>query len=275
MLRRSLASIVILVAAFATPAAGQVRPAPPPAGPDEIPAGWDLTDRDAILSRINAAARANTPGASEEIARVLVLGVEPSVAQAGLEALASLGRREGTPAVLRYIVHRRALLRRHAVIAARALGGPEIIRAVEARLSDPDADVRLEAARALATLGDAAGLQTLWRAVERDLALGMRRGGDSLTAVGLATLGARGTAADLERMTGLGGRVPLPILGPGIRAALHRADIAEDAKLRAIRAIAALSTQDARSLLESTADAYRGRPAAWPALARSAAARIQ
>lgn len=279
MLRSILLLSFVSVASVAPPAEAQPRGRPPQRAAatdaDEAPAGWDLNDREALLSRINAAARTASPTAAQEISRALLLGVEPAVAQAGLEALSSLGRREGAPAVQRFLVHRRALLRRHAVIAARSIGGGELVRGVEARLSDPDPDVRVEAARALGAIGDADALATLWRAVERDLALGMQRGVNSLAAAGVAVLGARGTAADLDRLGALSGRVPLTVLGPGLRAALLRADLADDARLRAVRAVAALSTQDARAFLESAADEYHGRPTPWVDAARTAAARIR
>jgi hypothetical protein len=234
-----------------------------------------VTDRDALLAHINSAARSGAPRAADEIARVLLLGVEPAVAQAGLEALATLGRPEGVAAVQRYLVHRRALLRRHAVIAARGIRGEALVRDVEGRLSDVDADVRIEAARCLGVIGDVDAMATLWRAVERDLALGMQRGVNSLTAAGTAVLGARGSAADLDRLGALAGRVPVNVIGPGIRAALLRNDIAAEAKLRAIRAVAALSTQEARTFLLATADDSRGPAAPWVEAARTAAERIR
>lgn len=272
-----LSAFSVLVAAPPLRAQPRGRPVPPaaPLAPDEAPAGWDLNDRDALLARINASARSGSPRAAEEISRVLLLGVEPAVAQAGLEALATLGRREGAEAVGRFLLHRRALLRRHAVIAARSVGGPELLRGVEARLSDPDPDVRVEAARTLGALADADALATLWRAVDRDLALGMQRGVNSLAAAATAVLGARGGVADVDRLASLLGRVPLGVIGPGLRAALLRGDLADDAKLRAVRAVAALSTQEARAFLEAAADDYRGRPAPWTDAARTAAARIR
>lgn len=252
----------------------RTRPAAPAAASDEVPAGWPMHDRDALLARINAAARAQTPRAAEEIAQVLLLGVEPSVAQAGLEALASLGRPEGAEAVRRYLTHRRALLRRHAVIAARGIGGSSLVRGVEARLSDPDPAVRVEAARALGVVGDGDAMSTLWRALERDLALGMQRGAESLAAAALTVLGARAPAPMVERVLGLLGRVPVPILDAGLRAALLRADLDPALKMRIVRDVAQLSTQDARNFLQAAADHGRA-PAPWIDAARRAADRIR
>lgn len=206
---------------------------------------------------------------------MLLLGVEPAVAQAGLEALASLGRPEGAPAVRRYLVHRRALLRRHAVIAARGIGGSALVREVEARLGDADPAVRVEAARALGVIGDADAMNTLWRATERDLSLGMQRGADSLAAAAISVLGARAPASLVERTLGLLGRVPVPILDPGLRAALLRADLAPPLKMQIVREVARLSTQDARTLLEGAADRSQGAPQPWVDAARRAAERIR
>ncbi len=278
-MRRSLCIPLLLAAAAATPAvAAQPRPRPAPrvapADPDEVPPGWAIHDREALLARINATARAQSPRAAEEIARVLTLGVEPAVAQAGLEALASLGRPEGAEAVRRYLTHRRALLRRHAVIAARGIGGNALVRAVEARLTDPDAAVRLEAARALGVIGDGDAMVALWRATERDLALGMQRGADSLTAAALTVLGARAPAPTVERVLGLLGRVPLPVLDAGLRAALLRNDLDAALKMRVVREVAQISTQDARTFLQGAAD-HATAPAPWVDAARRAAERIR
>ncbi|MFO0629558.1 MAG: hypothetical protein U0325_28540 [Polyangiales bacterium] len=95
-MRRPHRFLFVLAAAAATaPVHAQPRPRPAPraaaADLDEVPPGWAIHDRDALLARINATARAQSPRAAEEIARVLTLGVEPAVAQAGLEALVSSG----------------------------------------------------------------------------------------------------------------------------------------------------------------------------------------
>lgn len=242
---------------------------------DAIPDGWAIHDREALLARINTAARAQGARSAGEISQVLLLGVEPAVAQAGLEALASLGRPEGAPAVRRFLAHRRALLRRHAVIAARGIGGTTLVRAVEARLSDPEVSVRLEAVRALGVIGDGDAMTTLWRATERDLALGMQRGAESLTAAALTVLGARAPAALVERVLGLLERVPVPILDAGLRAALLRGDLTPALKLRIVRDVARLSTQDARAFLEGAADHSTGPAQPWVDAARRAAERIR
>ncbi|MFO0629559.1 MAG: hypothetical protein U0325_28545 [Polyangiales bacterium] len=86
-------------------------------------------------------------------------------------------------------------------------------------------------------------------------------------------LGARAPTATVERVLGLLGRVPL-LLDAGLRAALLRNDLDAALKMRIVREVAQVSTQDARAFLQGAAD-HATTPAPMVDAARRAAERIR
>lgn len=240
-----------------------------------VPAWWDVNDSDALLARMQQASTGDPTAAARNISAALLHGVEPQVASFGLHALAALARPEGALAVQRFLAHRRPGLRRHAVAAAVAIGGTELARAVEARVGDPDPDVRGDAAMAVGDMGDRAGLGTLWTALDRELGTSLRPEGTPLIRGCAHSLARLGSADDVERLLGYLRRAPLRSLTEAFEIALGRDNIPESVKQRVVNTVGSLATGEARDFLVRVADAYRGRPAQWADLARASAARIQ
>jgi HEAT repeat protein len=240
-----------------------------------VPAWWDMNDADALLERMQQAAAGNPAAASRNIAAALMHGVEPRVAAFGLHALAALARREGTVAVQHYLEHRRPTLRRHAVAAAVAIGGPELSRAVEARVSDPDPGVRGDAAMALGEMGDRRAIASLWTAMDRDLQGSLDSQGTPLIRGCAHTIARLGDEDAIERLLGYVRRAPFRSLTEAFELALRRNDLPDAVKTRVVSIIGGLATRDARDFLLRAVELARGRTPQWVELARLSAQRIQ
>lgn len=239
-----------------------------------LPAGWELADRDGLIARITRAATDSRNGA-RDISTVLLHGVEPSVAAAGLDALSVLARPEGTEAVLRFMQHRRPSLRRRALVAASRINTPAMVRAIETRLGDPDVSVRTEAARSLADVADHTAVRALWVALDHDLAQSLEPSGSPFFNACSRAIALRGNSEDIARLYGLLRRAPFGGLSDALRAALARNDLAAPVKLSVVRAIADVSTPQAREVLQRIVAEHRGRPLPYIDFARAAAERIQ
>ncbi len=246
-----------------------VHPSPEP------PPEWDLGNSADTLARIARAATGDPRRGALEISSALLAGVEPQVAAAGLDALGVLARPESADAILRFLDHRRASLRRRALIAAARLRTPAMLRAIEQRLGDPDADVRAEAARTLADVADGPAVRALWAAFEHDAGTGLGSEGSSLLQESAHALGARGTVEDMDHLLTFLRRAPFGALARAFDAALRRPDLPDAPKLRIVQALAGLATPQARELLQQIADERRARPTPYVEAARAAVARIQ
>lgn len=241
----------------------------------EPPAGWDLTRSNDVLARIQQAATGDPRSGALDISSALLAGVEPHVAAAGLDTLSVLARPESADAILRFLDHRRVSLRRRALIAAARLHTPAMLRAIDARLGDSDAEVRAEAARALADVADVTSVRALWAAFEHDANSGLGAEGSALLQASALAIGTRGSEQDLDRLLTFLRRVPFGALTPAYAAALRRTDLPNPLKVRVVQAIAGIATPQARELLTHFADEHRGRPTPVIEAARSAISRIQ
>ncbi len=240
-----------------------------------VPAWWDMNDADALLERMQQAAAGNPSAAARNISAALMHGVEPRVAAFGLHALAALARREGAVAVQHYLEHRRPTLRRHAVAAAVAIGGPALSRAVEARVSDPDPGVRGDAAMALGEMGDRAALGSVWTALDRDLQGSLDPQGTALIRGCAHTVARLGDEAAIERLLGYVRRAPFRSLTEAFELALRRNDLPDAVKTRIVSIVGGLATRDARDFLLRAVQLAQGRTPQWVELARVSAQRIQ
>lgn len=268
---------IILVGVVAAPSAFAQQ------GPDGasdasvqgVPAWWNLSDPDALLQRMQQASVGDPVVASRSISAALLHGVEARVAAFGLDALAALARPEGAAAVQRFLEHRRPTLRRHAIAAAVAIGGAALSHAVEARLGDPDPDVRGDAAMALGEMSARDALPTLWTALDRDLDASMHAEGSPLIRGCAHSIARLGGATEVERLITYLRRAPIRSLTEAFDIALHRADVPDATKLRVVNAMGALSTPDARAFLLAFVSGWRARPTAYVEAARVNAGRIQ
>jgi HEAT repeat protein len=234
-----------------------------------------MNDADALLERMQQAAAGNPATAARNISAALMHGVEPRVAAFGLHALAALARREGAVAVQHYLEHRRPILRRHAVAAAVAIGGPELARAVAARVGDPDPAVRGDAALALGEMGDRTVLPRLWAALDRDLLGSLTPQGTPLIRGCAHAIARLGDEEAVVRLLGYVRRAPFRALTEAFELVLHRTDIPDATKTQVVSTIGGLATRDARDFLLRAMELGRGHSPQWVELARQSAQRIQ
>ena len=260
----------------ARPAAGSSSSPLPSAdaAPAELqPAAEPTPDSDTLLQVIQAAAVSGTDGA-RGISDVILRGVTPRVAAAGLDALGVLAQPSGAPAVLRFLEHRRAMLRRHAIAAAQAIHTPDLVRALVARLADSDEEVRVEAAAALAEVGSAADADTLFTAFERDLEATTAPGSGRLLHECAKAIARIGSEHDVQRLLGYLRRAPFRSMADAMRSALTRRDLPEPFRIRIVQSVGDLATREVRDFLNSVIADAHGADSLVTRAARTAADRI-
>jgi HEAT repeat protein len=256
-----------------TTASSAPPPAATPPAPELEPPAEATPDSDTLLQAIQAAAVSGPDGAAA-ISTIILRGVSPRVAAAGLDALGVLAQPIGTHAVLRFLEHRRPLLRRHAIAAAQAIHTPELVTAVSGRLADSDENVRVDAATALAEMGTAANVPALFAAFERDLeATSAPNSGRLLHECGKA-IARVGTEQDVQRLLGFLRRAPFRSMSDAMRAALGRRDLPEPFRIRIVQAVGDLATREVREFLNSVIADAHGSENAVTRAARTAADRI-
>lgn len=240
--------------------------------PDDAPSGGANAEQ--LVQAIQLAAVSGGPDGARSISRLLLQGIPPRAAAAGLDALGVLARPEGATAVLRFLEHRRPSLRRHAIAAAQAIHSPELIAALAARLGDSDEKVRIDAATALAEVGGAREVAHAFAAFERDIdsTAGTQ---EAPFARELARLiGRAGTAEHVTRLLGFLRRAPLSTLSDALALAVRRRDIPDPLKVRIVNDVGNLATGGVRAFLQSIADNPRQCGVAASRAARTAADRI-
>lgn len=233
-----------------------------------------MPNADTLIQVIQVAAVSGTADGARSISTLLLRGLPPRAAAAALDALSILGRPEGAPAVLRFLTHHRASLRRHAVAAAQALHTPELVRALAARLGDPDEHVRLEAANALAEVGDSSVVGILFDAFEHDLQDTANANVGRLAHDCARAIAHAGSPEELQRLLGFLRRAPFNTMSDSMRLALQRTDLPTPFKLRVVAAIGDLATREVKHFLETLAGELPARDASVAAAARAAAERI-
>ncbi len=257
----------------ATPATGAASPAPAAAEEIEPPTAH-VPDSETLLGLIQAAAVGLPAEGARAIGTMLLRGVPPRVAAAGLDALSVLGHADGSAAVIHFLRHRRASLRRHAIAAAQAIHSPELVQALAGLLGDSDEDVRVDAATALGEVGHAAEAAPLFAAFERDLANASGPEGGRLTHESARAIARIGTADDVTRLLTFLRRAAFRSMSDAMRIALGRREIPDPVKLRVVAAVGDLATHEVREFLNSIVTAAHGADSAVVRAARAAAERI-
>ncbi len=231
-------------------------------------------DADTLVQAIQAAAVAGTPEGAQSIARLIVNGVPPRAAAAGLDALGVLSRPEGASAILRFLQHRRVTLRRHAIAAAQAIHTPELLAALAGKLTDGDEHVRIDAATALGEVGSQLEVAATFAAFEHEV--DTPHGADGLRfAHELAKHIARaGNAEQVTQLLTFLRRAPFTTMNEALGIALRRLELPERLRLRIVTDVGNLATAGVRTFLTSVADAPRECGPAVSRAARAAADRI-
>jgi HEAT repeat protein len=272
--------IVSLLAPGAIAQARHPRVAPasseaPSGNPDELqPPPSAVPDADTLIQVIQSAAVAGNAEGARSISELLLRGVPPRAAAAGLDALGVLARPEGAPAVLRFLEHRRPMLRRHAIAAATAIHTPDLVAALVGRLADSDENVRVEAAVAVGEVGNARATPSLFRAFERDLETVSGPDGNRLLHESAKSIARIGSVDDVTRLLGYLRRAPFRSMVDAIRSALGRHDLPEPFKVRIVQRVGDLATREVRDFLTSVVADAHGQESSVARAARTAADRI-
>jgi hypothetical protein len=214
------------------------------------------------------------PTATRTITAILDQGPSPRVAAAGLDALAALARPDASGTVARYLRHRRASLRRHAVLAARAIHTPELIHGLLTLLGDPDESVRGDVADALSEIGNRSTTEALLVAFERDLNDASGPEGGRMTHPCALAVGRFGAPDEVERLLGFLGRAPFDVLTAAMLLAVRRNDLPSTLKVQIVNAFGRMATHDARVFLETVIADAHGQASPMVDAARDAASRI-
>lgn len=230
-------------------------------------------DSDTLLQAIQSAAVSGPDGA-RGIATILLRGVTPRVAAAGLDALGVLAQPETAPTVLRFLEHRRAQLRRHAISAAQAIHTPALVQALAARLSDSDENARVESAAALAEVGSPAIAGALFAAFERDLEETAAPESGRLLHEAAKAIARVGAERDVQRLLGYLRRAPFRSMADAMRAAIQRQELTEPFRVRIVQAVGDLATREVREFLNSIIAEAHGQDSSILRAARVAAERI-
>ncbi len=234
-------------------------------------------DADTLTAAIGQAAASGTAEGAQSISRLLTQGVPPRVAAAGLDALGVLARPEGGATVQRFLSHRRATLRRHAIAAAREIiaaqptNAAALVAGLVGRLSDPDERVRGEAATALGDVGTARETSVAFLVFEREIEQPHGPQGSPVAHDLARWIGRAGTVEQVQLLLGFLRRAPLATMSDALGLAARRRDVPEALKLRIVSEVGNLATQGVRAFLSSIADAPRD---CGPAVSRAARAAL-
>lgn len=206
-------------------------------GFDQSVALLSANDPAQIRSGIEALGLLGSPRAVDPISARIRRGLPADLLDSALDTLTVLGRPEAGPVLFALTSHRRAAVRVkaiEAIIACRPRGAD---RALASALNDSEGRVRAAAALGLGQLGSHGELDSLFLAFDRGV-------GEASTA-----LGQLAQPADVARILGYLGRVPLDLVSPALNEVLARRDLPERSKLDVIAQLQELATGEAKNFL--------------------------
>ncbi|MFT3922062.1 MAG: HEAT repeat domain-containing protein [Myxococcales bacterium] len=159
-------------------------------------------------------------------------GLPPQLAEQAIELLGALNQPVATPVLMELTQHRRWQIRQKAVAALGELRVRSTVSALLFALDDPSPEVRSQAAEALGNVGDPRALAALTTALERGV-------DGALTAIAKV-----GTSKQLDfLLTRAKGDVKAT--EPALWAWLQRSNVPAATKVKIIRGLDALNTEDA------------------------------
>jgi HEAT repeat protein len=233
------ASILVGVAGVA-----DAQPALKPAKVDVASAVKKLKSGDE--SQIRAALddlRIAGPGAAaaaSAVAEVLSKGLTESLAQQAIDTLADLESADGSAVLAQYATHRTLAIRRSAVKALTRTKGAPAAPALRRALSDPDAQVRGNAASGLGTLKVKDAVFDLFVALDHKV-------NEAAASIGLIC-----HAEQCEQLAGKLGKLPFDVVTSGLDAVLFRpsSEVTDDTKIKVIGRLRELGTAEANRFLK-------------------------
>ncbi len=231
---RILALTALLVLVLASPAYAQ-------RGSSEFDAAVALLDSSSpseVQGGLEMLGLGGNPRAVGPISARIRRGLPPDLLGIAVDTLMILGRAEAGPVLFELVDHRRPPIRLRSVQAIVACRPRGVERVLVEALSDTDASVRGAAAEGLGTVGATGAVDALFHAMER-------RVPEAPMAIAQVA-----RAADVDRFLGSLGNVPFDGISPALSEMLHRADLAERAKLAIIHRLSELATSGVRQFFE-------------------------
>jgi HEAT repeat protein len=255
---RALAAALVVSAICAAPgeAHAQRKRAAPAAPAFDVKAlEQDLRSGDAAralaalaAARDAGAAAAGAAGAIEELLR---RGATAPIMKSAIEALGALGQTTSSATIRPYVRHRAAELRREAARALATTKGPEAIAALREGLRSGDGMVRGLSAAGLGGLGAVEALPDLFTALDRDVT------------EAAASIGQLCDPAACRKLVERLGAIGFDVITSGLDPILLRAKpLPEDLLLEIVRRVRNLGTPQAGRYLADVAS--RWPPGASP-----------
>jgi len=275
-MRFELFTAVLAVCAFRPPVASAqgVSGVPTPPATVASPATDASAYRAALVQRIESAAATGGPTGVQTIVHIAAAGPPPDVLATALDALGALARPEGAPTIARALRHRRSVIRRHAIAAARAVHTAGLVDDLADLLGDPDAAVRTDAAQALAEVGTQAIGARAIEAFQRDLEDATGPDGGPLTAPCAIAVGRFGSGADVQRLVAFVGRAPFAPMIEALRPAVRRTNLPEPVRIAVVQAVGRARSRDARAFLTALINESNGQDTPLIRAAREQITRI-
>jgi HEAT repeat protein len=187
-----------------------------------------------VLSSVQLLAASGSRDAVAPLTDLLRNGPRNDITNSILQALGSLGQKGSIPILMEYLDHRRPDARIAALFALENFDDVQVIKAMEDRLRDSDAEVRNTAALLIGRHGGASSVPILFQSFDR----GVR---DAVIAIGQI-----GSADDAARLAKYLGKVDVKALLPGFEQFLARNDMPEKAKLSILDQLFELAGPDVR-----------------------------
>jgi len=200
------------------------------------------SDADSIRLGLETLGTRAEARAVEPIAARIRSGLPAELTQFAVTTLGVLGRREGGPVLIEMLSHRDPAVRQaavEAIAATEARGGRE---ALVGALNDMVPSVRSAAALALGQLGEPQAVDTLFRALERDVF-------EAAQAIGQLA-----TPAHMDPLFEFVGRMPFDVLTPAFNELIARGNFPDRAKIDLIGRLAELATAEVKTYLLELAD---------------------
>jgi HEAT repeat protein len=250
MVRNRLAAVLVCVSAeLVALRASAEKPAPAPATSPKL----DLPSLKRALETGNEAAKVSAlvelagapkgtaPAAAVLVNELLSRGASVPVLEKALEAEQKLAEASSSPVIVPYVRHRNPALRRAAVHALAATGGPAAVTALRGALRASDPSLRRHAASALSGLKAVDAVDDLFSVLSKDVP----------EAAG--AIGGLCKPSDCQKLVELIGKLPFGVMQTGLEPLLLRpeSELPEAFKLDLLERLRRLQTQEVSAFLRT------------------------
>ncbi len=178
--------------------------------------------------------------AASAVAEVLSKGLTEALAQQAIDTLGDLESPDGSAVLAQYATHRTLAIRRAAVKALTRTKGKAAAPALRRALSDPDAQVRGNAASGLGAIKAKDAVPDLFVALDHKV-------NEAAASIGLLC-----NAQQCEELAGKLGKLPFDVVTSGLEPVLFRpsSEVTDDTKIKVIGRLRELGTAEANRFLK-------------------------